>query len=320
MKVELRDAIFNSLSNKQKLFLNERMERSRRTVFAQALAKKKGALTPPNATYEEIEKHVDEWIYVKCIDAGKISEEHRCLCGRPLRYQHIVRHVTTGEELAFGIDHLQDHLKIDAKTVHMIQKGFDVLDRELNEILKKYQDSWKLEDHVITPFPEGFQMPEDMREHLLLYLPLLDRQVMKLQKLLIEHRNRTGRGSSEVKHQYVVNTNMVQGSLFDDIVPEPANVVNFNEIDYEDHFIPKAFRLSTYHQKVVLECLAKNVTSTRTITEILIKHHEGSGKRFSTGKPDLYINVCFFLDSLVVQGIAHFISGNQKDREYKLIS
>ncbi|QHZ53376.1 DUF3895 domain-containing protein [Paenibacillus larvae] len=81
--------------------------------------------------------------------------------------------------------------------------------------------------------------------------------------------------------------------------------------------IPKAFRLSPSKEKAVMQYLADGLTSAREISEKLIEHHGADNKRFLTGKADVYIHVCFFLDSLVDLGVAKFMTGDSDDRIYK---
>jgi hypothetical protein len=159
---------FSIALEEQKHFLHHEMLRSRRTIFAQIMAKAKGADIPDGASYEDVERFLDGWIYTGYVDAGKVSSEYPCDCGRPLR-QHRVQHKETDQVLHFGIVHLGDHLKLDAKTVTLIKKG---LDQELDEILVKVRDRWTLP----IPIPEGFPVPNDIQAHLDARLPLLDRQ------------------------------------------------------------------------------------------------------------------------------------------------
>ncbi|MEV2910990.1 DUF3895 domain-containing protein [Paenibacillus larvae] len=81
--------------------------------------------------------------------------------------------------------------------------------------------------------------------------------------------------------------------------------------------IPETFRLSPSKEKAVMEYLNEGISSAREISEKLIEHHGADNKRFLTGKADVYIHVCFFLDSLVDLGVARFMTGDSDDRIYK---
>src|SRR5690606_38329897 len=117
LTVEEREELLAKLNEAQRTFLTETMVRGRRTVFANALARAKGHHIPDDAEPEQIEVLLDDWIYTGYIDAGHVSPELRCECGRPLRYQHQVKHKRTGEMKKFGIEHLKEHLGIDAQVV-----------------------------------------------------------------------------------------------------------------------------------------------------------------------------------------------------------
>src|SRR5690606_6990747 len=126
------------------------------------------------ASFEDIEYLLEEWIYVGFIDAGHVTHEYRCECGRPLRYQHIVEHKKTGQKRKFGIQHLEDHMQMDAKTVQEIVQGFEKIDFELDEIIVKLQNGWDLESEQLPKVPDHLALPHDIQEHFRLRLPLLD--------------------------------------------------------------------------------------------------------------------------------------------------
>ncbi|WP_409342020.1 DUF3895 domain-containing protein [Paenibacillus sp. MBLB4367] len=192
LSVEERDAVFRTLPEEQRAFLEERMKRGRRTQFARQMAEQKGAVIPESASYEDIESLLSDWIYVGYIDAGHVSEAYPCECGRSLRYQHTVQNKATGEVKRFGIDHLEMHTGIDARTVQAILKGFNVIDYELSEILRKVTEGWKWQD-VVRDIPAGLELTADIAEHIELGLPLLERQVAKLKALIREHLDATPR-------------------------------------------------------------------------------------------------------------------------------
>jgi len=197
LSVEERDAIFRTLSDEKRTFLEERMKRGRRTQFARQMAEQKGAVIPETASYEDIESLLSDWIYIGYIDAGHVSEEYKCECGRALRYQHTVQNKATAEVKRFGIDHLEMHTGIDAKTVQAILKGFQVIDYELSEILGKVKEGWKL-SNVVRDIPADLELPPDIAEHIKLGLPLLERQTAKLKALVREHLDRLPRPAPSV--------------------------------------------------------------------------------------------------------------------------
>ncbi|MDQ0112485.1 DUF3895 domain-containing protein [Paenibacillus harenae] len=195
LTIEQRDQIMAQLSEEQRHFIHHVLVRGRRTLFARQLARVKVQFIPEDAEFEEIQAFIEEWDYQGFTDSGEVSPLTKCECGRSLRYQHKVLHVPTNTIRYFGIEHLQLHTGIDAKAVSAILKGFDVLDGEMNEVLGKYRDGWRIEHQVYLPFPEGFLVPEDIQEHLQVKLPLLGRQLIRLRAKLreLEKQNRLER-------------------------------------------------------------------------------------------------------------------------------
>lgn len=306
LSVEERDRIFQRLNEQQQQYLMEGMNRSRRTIFANELAKQKGSVVADGASYEDVEHLIDSWIYTGYIDAGAVSNDYRCECGRPLRYQHIVEHKQTGEVLKFGINHLQEHLKLDPQTVSAIKKGFDVIDYELDDILTKYAAEWSL-DQLSSP-PIEFDLPQDMQDHLSLDLPLLDRQIATLRMMIQKQERRNIQ-------------NFVYAPPAKDAYPTPKKTAEhlFDMPLATSDRSTSTHELSSYLKPIVLEYLQSGVQSVRVMCELLIKHKHISAKRFMTGKPDIYGYVCIYIEEELVQnGVCRFIEGNMQDRQYAM--
>jgi len=277
-----RDQRFSMLDQQQQAFLKERMMRSRRTVFANAMAKAKGIHIPPNAEYEDIEHLLDDWIYVGYIDAGHVTPELKCECGRALRYQHHVKHKITGDVMKFGIDHLKEHLNIDASIVSIIRKGLDAVDFELDEVLIKIQDHW-------TPEPEILNHPNltnEAKEMISLHLPILDRHIRRLtvyRKLHAAH--------------------IIQASVSKDRAEHEVNAVEYDLFTVEQEYTleqslrePEKDSLDARFQDPVRQYLQRGIRSARTICELLIREHAAPDGRFLTEKPKIYYPVCLFIE------------------------
>lgn len=302
LAVEERDRIFKSLNSEQKQYLDEMLFRGRRTVFANVLAREKGAMIPADAPYEVVEHLLDDWIYVGFHDAGIVTPELRCECGRPLRYQHIVEHKQTGEFKKFGITHLKEHMNLDAKTVKAIIEGFDKIDYELDEILYKIDSSWSLDDERVQPL-SGIVIPHDIQRHFDLGLPLLQTQINKLQRLanttLLQAQARNPKYVRPAQH---VTVSFQPQFIFED---EPSSDKSANVL------------LSSDLHSVVLEYLQQNIYSARVICEKLLLRDGVSDGRYITGKPHIYVSVCFYLDDLVQKGKCLLIQSSYEDRYYQ---
>ncbi|MBB6670149.1 hypothetical protein [Cohnella nanjingensis] len=297
LSIEDRDPILAQLTPEQRLFLNEQMIRGRRTAFANALAAQKGHHIPDDASPEDIEALLTEWVYTGYYDTGQVSPELRCECGRPLRYQHHVEHKSSGEVKKFGIEHLKEHLGIDAAAVAAIKKGFDAIDFELDDILTKVVNGWQ-------PDPELLQIddiPKDIQLQLEQGLPLLDRQIQRLRQKR--------------------NANRAAGiPLYFEKRPQPEEIPNdlFHWVEIQEKPtsnspLPDHFLLPNRLKDPVLKYLANGVRSAMVICELLMKDHGAPDTRFITGKPHLFVPVCKFIESQ--DGIRIAIQGTD-DRLY----
>jgi hypothetical protein len=349
LPVEERDRILAALTEEQRLFVQESMVRGRKTLFARVMAAQKGAHIPEDATYEQIELLVDDWIYLRYEDAGEISDSLKCDCGRSLRYAHTVKNLKTGMSHTFGITHLELHTGIDAKIVAQIKHGFDAIDFELNEILYKAGSGWDLYRSAGERIPDGLVLPGEIERHLELGLPLLDRQINRLKRLIRQHQR--------VDEAFPVRYRRPEPAPLPpppkEPEPEPEPEIGQAAFDFDWGFggepapkaekstkapvaslapdmtsaIPEAPRgAEAYGQPLqlaerlrmpVLELVKQGVGSARVICELLIKSHGVPDNRFSTGKPSIYTAVCAFLDMQVRAGAAKLMEKDQNDRIYQ---
>jgi|GEM_PF-3465231 len=244
LTMEQRDAIWSTLTEQQQHFLHHILVRGRRTRFARQLARMKFQFIPEEVTLKELEAIIDEWDYIGFIDSGAVNPNTKCECGRALRYQHEVLHVPTNSRKYFGIEHLQLHTGIDAQAVQAIMKGFDVLDMEMNELLCKHHDGWKLAEHLFLPLPEAFEMPQDIQEHLDADMPLLDRQLQRIRGKLneLEKQSRMVKMNKiiEAQRQSSGNEDSRDGSLFLDV----QQMRQLDDVQHEQQELQSSFSFS----------------------------------------------------------------------------
>lgn len=294
--VSERESLLAQLTEQQRIFLQEQLRRGKKTVFANEMAKNKGIVLPENATSEEIELLLDEWILDDYIDNGFVNTNTPCECGRPLRYQYVVRHKTTNEIRRFGINHFEEHTGIPGSLVHLIQKGFYKIDYELDEILQKVSAGWNIAEEVPL-IPEGLVLPSDIQNHIDFDLPLLDRQNKRLKILIDEYLieqslQKPQQENSSTADPFVDYTDQFEFELFD-ISAKPKKTPT-KTIDEKT--------LSNDLKETILDYL-ETVSSTRIICELLIKNQQAPKERYLTGKPKIYPFVSMFLDQLVTKGI-----------------
>ncbi|MCA0171903.1 DUF3895 domain-containing protein [Bacillus sp. RAR_GA_16] len=263
------------------------------------------------------------------LDAGAVSEDIKCECGRALRYQYIVRHVKTGEVRRFGINHFEEHTGLPATIVKEVVQGFTKIDYELDELLLKKQNS-----AITYTIPEGLNLPTDIEEPLSLQLPLLDRQEKRLSRLIRDYREEKEalqRGSNKLKATDILLRKKedvtaieelpkeeLQGS-FDLFAEEPQEPLPEKTINKpkETYFVGD---LSFTVQEAVDGYIQQGTESALLICELLIKEGKIQDKRYSTKKPKVYYSVCTYLDSFVASGSMSVELLGREDRIYRLKS
>lgn len=325
-----RDRIMGSLSNEQQDYLRNFLKRGKRTAFASVLARLKG-----DESKEDAEHISTQWMLIDYIDAGEVSYDHLCECGRPLRYQYIVKNLVTDKILKFGKDHFEKHTGLSSDIVKAVIKGMYHIDYELDEILIKISSNWSLfEDLGVSSIPDDLIMPIDIREHLELNIPLLDRQVMRLKGDLRSY-NTLNKNIVKGKDSLDFEINEVkeegQASLFDeDIVfgfnsDNNVDVVRSKPVKVKPISIEKNISyqfLSFVEQEFILQFIQNvNSVSVRQLCEFMIKEVGSLDKRYLTGKPHIYVQVCSYLDFLVTQGKLSYIENlDYIDRIYYIES
>ncbi|MGG3759602.1 DUF3895 domain-containing protein [Bacillus anthracis] len=330
LDLEDRDRIMGSLSDEQQDYLRNFLKRGKRTAFASVLARLKGDGLEENA------EHIStQWMFIEYIDAGKVSNEHPCECGRPLRYQYIVKNLVTNKILKFGKDHFERHTGLPSSIVKAVLKGMYKIDCELDEILNKISSGWSLfEDLDVSSIPDDLIMPIDIREHLELDLPLLDRQVMRLKgdlrsynslkKKIVEKNDSVDFEINEGKEEgqsSLFDEDIVFGfNLDDDVQTVRSQPVKVKPVSIEKN-ISYQF-LSFVEQEFILQFIQNvNSVSVRQLCEFMIKEVGSLDKRYLTGKPHIYVHVCSYLDFLVTQGKLSYIENlDYIDRIYYIES
>ena len=79
--------IQNTLTGEQKKFLNEHLQRSKKSKWLEILSLKKGITLAEGMTDKEIEEELDSWVLKEILDGGFGNRPYRCECGMPLRFQ-----------------------------------------------------------------------------------------------------------------------------------------------------------------------------------------------------------------------------------------
>jgi len=289
-----RNQILNTLTDKQRSYIKDYIKRGKKTVFANHMAKDKGMVLPQDISDHEVEQVLDGWILDDYLDEGeqwKETKALKCECGRILRYQYVVRHLQTGEIRKFGINHFEEHTGLHPDLVHAIMKGFQTIDYELDEILHKIESNWNV-DQVINRLSSREEIPDDIQAQLSLGLPLLDRQMKSLNRIL-----------NSIPFS-PVPTEETEEQL------QPTQVNMFGS-EHGHRFD----ELSLISQNTIMSYLSDGVTSVRIICELMIRDHQVSKERYITGKPKIYPGICMFLDQ---QSSVYLKQHSLVDRKYSI--
>ncbi|PPA84169.1 hypothetical protein C4A76_18205 [Brevibacillus laterosporus] len=167
-----------SLSIEQQTFIQQQMRRGKRTAWLNTMAEVKGIVLSPTDDELTIEKKIGGWILENFDDLG--VRNGKCECGMSIRYVYKVVHVETRDSFTLGSSCIQTYTGLDAKTVNKVINKMKLIDLEKDEILKKLVNGWRLPIFI----PKGLELPTDIKQHLELELPLLDRQLLRLKKLI----------------------------------------------------------------------------------------------------------------------------------------
>ena len=306
---EQKDIILSTLSSEQRSFLNDHVKRGKKTAFANEMAKDKGIVLPDSASSEEIEMLLEEWVLEDCIDNGFVNPLTPCQCGRPLRYQYVVKHKTNNEYRTFGIKHFEEHSGIPSKIVKEILKGFNKIDYELDDLLQKINIGWSLDNNIGT-LPTGFVLSKEYEAALSLGIPLLERQISRLIRDINQYIDEQElsrpvveieKSSSDIKS---VKNEVSEGENFSlDLWENEAPIIQKGSIE-----------------DMAFELLKTGTSSVRIICELLIKKYNAPSERFATGKPLFYPDVCLHFEALVKEGVLRVEANkDMQDRQYFLI-
>ncbi|MGY4809336.1 DUF3895 domain-containing protein [Bacillus paranthracis] len=309
-----RDIIFNGLSDEQQEYLRTFLKRGKQASFSSVLARLKGGESEDDA------EHIStQWILIDYIDAGEVSHDYLCECGRPLRYQYVVKNLVTDKILKFGKNHFEEHTGLSSEIVSAVIKGMHKIDKELDEILSKISSEWSLIASLDVDFiPDDLVVPSDIQEHFDLGLPLLDRQIVRLKEEIRVHNSSMKKNQFELDNVDLLEVEEEQFSLFDEEIDDNSQVQSYRVEPVSDDKNVLYRCLSFVEQEFILTFIEKfNSISTRQLCEFMIKEIASSDKRYATGKPHIYVYVCSYLDFLVSKGKLNYVENmDYMDRVY----
>ncbi|GAF66406.1 putative ATPase [Bacillus sp. TS-2] len=306
-----RDFIMSDLTDEQRNFLVEERKLNKKSRFANEMAKAKGHYVSSDTTPEELDEIIKTWTLIDYLDAGpdyNKTKALRCECGRPIRYQYIVQNKITGETLKFADTHFKEHTLIPSHIVKEVKSGWNLIDLELDEVLLKFKKKEYFNQQII---PEGFEIPNKIKQYFIHSLPLPNSLEWKLNRLLDEARWMDARRKSlEASNMSKGNENsskdhqmtFKQQSLFE---LEDKNKYGLD------------FHLSIEELDYIEQCIRKGINSVSIICENMIENKIIKNERFATNKPKIHPYICMFIESLEQAGQIKIIKKETSD--YKFI-
>lgn len=178
-----RDLAMAQLTPEQQDFIMNSMRRGKRSAWINVMAEMKGIVISEEDDEETIVRKIGGWILEGFDDLG--ARDGKCECGTPIRYVYHVAHIETQDSFRLGSTCIEHYTGLDAKTVDAVIKRMKVIDYEKEEILGKVIEGWTLPFDV----PVGLAIPNDIQQHFDHGLPLLERQISRLKKLIVKYNH-----------------------------------------------------------------------------------------------------------------------------------
>ncbi|MDN4493073.1 hypothetical protein [Ureibacillus aquaedulcis] len=177
-----RTELLSLVTDGQKEYLLNEVKRGRRTIFGNIMVEEKvQAIKSVDIDLQEDERNVEDWNIVDYTDFGPGNRLGKCACGITLRYMFTVQHKGTNKTITYGKDHLSAFLNLPIKDIDAVMAGLRTIDYELDELLVKIKDD-NYGYEVLEEIPEEIDLPKDIKAHVEYHIPLLDRQIKKIER------------------------------------------------------------------------------------------------------------------------------------------
>lgn len=179
-----RNELLLLVTDEQKEYLLNKVKRGRRTIFGNIMVEEKvQAIKSVDIDLLDDERNVEDWDIVDYVDFGPGNRLGKCACGITLRYMFTVQHKQTNKTITYGKDHLSTFLNLPIKDIEAVMAGLKTIDYELDELLVKIKD----DDYgyeILSEIPEEIELPKNIKEHVEHHIPLLNRQIRKIEREL----------------------------------------------------------------------------------------------------------------------------------------
>jgi len=207
---EERDELLWLVTPEQKDFLLNRVKRGRKTIFGNVMHEEKvQAIRAVDIDLQEHERAILDWDIVDYVDFGPGNRIGKCACGISLRYMFTVQHAKTSKTISYGKDHLSAFLNLPIKDINALITELRAIDYELDELLIKI----KANDYgyeFLDEITGKMDLPKDIQEHVDNDIPLLDRQIyrieVKLSQILAEEEEKKAKERYDAEQELRAKT------------------------------------------------------------------------------------------------------------------
>ncbi|GAB1528948.1 MULTISPECIES: hypothetical protein [Brevibacillus] len=305
--VSYRDLAMSQLTTEQQDFIMSTMRRGKRSAWLTIMAEIKGIVLSPEDDEEVIARKIGGWILDHFDDLG--TRDGKCECGQSLRYVYHVTHIESKDSLSLGSTCIERYTGLDAKTVEAVIKGMKVFDFEKDEILQKVVNNWMLPFDI----PSDLVVPTDIQQHFDVGLPLLDRQVSRLKKLILKYRHEQKRSFDQPipSENGIRRKEIEQGAIdlfsfmeesaittesatsYKAVVPRngKGEVPNFNAI-------PERWKAVIQDKLQEMKRSGETFVTSLQMSNYVAQVFGYDQDRYLTGKPRTYFWVASYMDKL----------------------
>lgn len=177
-----RNELLSIVTPEQKDYLLNKVKRGRRTIFGNIMVEEKvQAIRSVDIDLQGDERNVEDWDIIEYVDFGPGNRLGKCACNITLRFMFTVQHKRTNKTITYGKDHLRAFLNLPIKDIEAVMAGLKTIDYELDELLVKIKD----DDYgyeILEEIPEEIELPKNINEHVEYQIPLLNRQIKKIEQ------------------------------------------------------------------------------------------------------------------------------------------
>ena len=210
--------IMSMLKDEQRDFIQSTSKQSKKSKWLEVLARRKGIVFNDNSSLSQIIDTIDDWILQDVLDGGS------------LRFQYIVHHTKQGKTYGLGETCFEHYTNLEPEILKDIKNGFYHIDLERDQILVKFEqgDLFNLDPYL------HLEVPEVIQKQVALELPLTDKQIFIITKLMEEHKEKQMLSELEQKQKSTFDSIRAEQKdfikLYDDYTTRKSTEINYETL------------------------------------------------------------------------------------------